>query len=132
MEVVNRIKTEIEGFNAKRKQLVEELQKEFPMLLKPLFDKYSPDIQSIGWSQYTPYFNDGDECVFSVQNDDLNMNGEYAYDLELTKEQSAALEEFSQILQSVPEDFYKDLFGDHVQVTVHADGKIDVEEYEHD
>ena len=25
-----------------------------------------PDIHVFGWNQYTPYFNDGDPCIFSV------------------------------------------------------------------
>src|SRR5688572_27883088 len=25
-----------------------------------------PEIQQISWTQYTPYFNDGDECTFGV------------------------------------------------------------------
>lgn len=30
-----------------------------------LFEKY-PFLGAIGWTQYTPYFNDGDACVFST------------------------------------------------------------------
>lgn len=32
---------------------------------KVLFDTY-PQIVGIKWAQYTPYFNDGDECIFGV------------------------------------------------------------------
>lgn len=32
---------------------------------KMLFEKHSK-LDAIYWAQYTPYFNDGDECVFSV------------------------------------------------------------------
>lgn len=28
-----------------------------------------PEIEEFSWTQYTPYFNDGDECVFSVDTD---------------------------------------------------------------
>ncbi len=34
----------------------------------------SPYIESISWTQYTPYFNDGDPCYFNVYNDDLEVN----------------------------------------------------------
>lgn len=30
-----------------------------------------PQIKAIGWTQYTPYFNDGDECIFSVREPQL-------------------------------------------------------------
>jgi hypothetical protein len=29
------------------------------------FFKEVPEVKAIGWVQYTPYFNDGDECTFS-------------------------------------------------------------------
>ncbi len=35
-------------------------------------------------------------------------------------------------LAEVPESFYKDLFGDHVRVTVTREGTIETEEYQHD
>jgi len=150
-DVVNKIKEEIDAFNAKRVELVEQLQTEFPKLLQPIFDQ-SKKIESIGWTQYTPYFNDGDSCEFSVKLDDLYINGEYdddiewydwrvkytQYHLELTKEgkvdwyECDLLSKFKEILRSIPEDFYEDLFGDHVMVTVYKDGRIEVEEYDHD
>ena len=39
---------------------IEKLQ---PLLLQVLND---PGCGSFGWAQYTPYFNDGDPCVFGV------------------------------------------------------------------
>jgi hypothetical protein len=177
MEVLTKINEQLEAFKAKRAELVKELQSEFPALLAPLFEK-SKKIESIGWRQYTPYFNDGDECVFSVHNDDLQVNGEdfddvdflqelqygtikteddrlenlrvatekeykwmmdkrigesgYRENKDLDKYELSVYEEFKSVLQSVPEDFYKDLFGDHVTVTVHKDGRIETEEYDHD
>lgn len=38
-----------------------------------LFEAY-PQLQSISWTQYSPYFNDGDECVFSAHTDDFSVN----------------------------------------------------------
>lgn len=34
-----------------------------------------PNIMGVGWTQYTPYFNDGDPCVFSVQSAYVNVDG---------------------------------------------------------
>lgn len=39
---------------------------------KDIFDKYS-ELRSVVWSQYTPYFNDGDVCTFSVHEFDVNL-----------------------------------------------------------
>lgn len=38
------------------------VKKEF----KAVFDKY-PELRAVTWSQYTPYFNDGEPCEFSVR-----------------------------------------------------------------
>lgn len=149
-DVVDKIKKELDEFNAKKVKLVEELRTEFPNILKPLFEK-SKLIESIGWTQYTPYFNDGNSCEFGV-NEVSFINGEDLYDIEwydwrvqyekyhaeLTKEgntnfeECKIIEEFKSLLDTIPNDFYEDLFGDHVQVTIHKDGRIDVEEYDHD
>lgn len=48
------------------------------------------------------------------------------------KEQSDIVSSFKEILSSIDDEFYKDLFGDHVEVTVTAEGDITTEEYEHD
>ena len=39
-------------------------REEFEPLVKALLD--DPFIVEFGWRQYTPYFNDGDPCVFSA------------------------------------------------------------------
>ena len=43
-----------------------------------------------------------------------------------------AVNEIKEVLASIPEDFFEDMFGDHVTVTIYADGNIDVADYEHD
>lgn len=39
-----------------------------------------PKLDSIGWKQYTPYFNDGDACVFAAHIDEPDINGGASYD----------------------------------------------------
>lgn len=77
MTIVEQIKAELEAFNKKKQDLVEQLRKEFPAMFKELFEQ-SEVIKSISWTQYSPYFNDGDECTFSAHTDDLYVNGEYS------------------------------------------------------
>lgn len=122
--------------------MVAELQKEFPLIIQPHLLK-DDTIQNISWSQYTPYFNDGDECTFGVNNDDIYVNGDDLSELE-GYEQSYSrkdrepnnlektVDEIRAALQAIPQEFYKDLFGDHVRVTVNRDGTIETEEYDHD
>ena len=156
MTTLEKIRAELEAFEAKKKVFVEDLRKEFPTMFKELFDK-SEKIESFGWRQYTPYFNDGDTCEFSVHCDDPYVNGEYIdecdwydwrigyylkgdqkYDNLLTEnpeldiESYKVVEEFISVINSIPEDFLKDLFGDHAQITIYKDGRVEVDEYEHD
>lgn len=153
--VLVKIQEELKKFEDKKKQLVEELRKEFPNLFKSLFEQ-TDKIKSFSWTQYTPYFNDGDECVFrvngvyTVNENDIDEEEWYdwriRYYLRGDKEYSNLLEEKPNIdintykiyeliektLETIPEDFMRDLFGDHVQITVFKDGEIRVEEYDHD
>lgn len=39
-------------------------EEEFLAILQPVLD--DPAITAVSWRQYTPYFNDGDPCVFRV------------------------------------------------------------------
>lgn len=152
-DVVGKIQKELEAFNAKRMELVEELRKEFPQLFSSLFNQ-SKRIESVGWTQYTPYFNDGEECEFSVHLKDLDellINGKRLWDFDdegdfislrlgYPSEPNPNLDQFEHdllndihtVLNQITEDFYKDLFGDHCQVTIYKDGRIQVDEYEHD
>lgn len=109
----------------------------FQEAAQAIFTKY-PKLNTFGWTQYTPFFNDGDECVFSVHSDYPYIN-EYHYDYDeedlqgLTEEEAKNIrEEVSEILQSIPEDAMKAIFGNHVHVTVSRDGSIETESYDHD
>ena len=176
MQVLEKIKAELAAFEAKKRVFVEQLRSEFPQIVSPIFE-ISENLEKIGWAQYTPYFNDGDECVFGVRRDrdSLYVNGQYGDDSTLIQEyvyetitsenieehrkQNAndpyhlnnqigawgrfinkdrdvslceSVSKFSEILMSIPDEFLKDLFGDHTKITIHRDGSIETEEYDHD
>jgi hypothetical protein len=48
-----------------RKEFQETAQELFKETTKEFFD-INPGITAVVWTQYTPYFNDGDECIFGV------------------------------------------------------------------
>lgn len=57
-------------------QRIRDMQKEFQSASREVFEELAqtilekyPIIQSFGWRQYTPYFNDGEACVFTAQTD---------------------------------------------------------------
>ena len=154
---------------------VKEKQSEIAILKKELHKKSEaaffegakqvidscPDLESVSWNQYTPYFNDGDTCVFSANTDYLRVNGEYAEDDDslnptivevygtwnrtkqiyegrvekpnpnYNKSLSEAVDKMTEFLGVFDDDFYKSQFGDHVTVTITANG-VDTEDYDHD
>lgn len=55
----------IEEQRALRAKFQTEAQAMFKETMKEFFDK-NPGITALKWTQYTPYFNDGDACVFRV------------------------------------------------------------------
>lgn len=53
----------------KQEELTRQFQTEARAIFKEtfkLFFEKSPGVKAVIWTQYTPYFNDGEECVFSV------------------------------------------------------------------
>lgn len=137
-----------------RAQYDELLEKEGENALKEAFKEFfakHPSAHTITWTQYTPYFNDGDACHFSVhemvlnddededyydddEDEDEDEDGEEAVEpevVELTEEQQEALDEDFDRLQNIPEDVLEAVFGDHVQITATAEG-FEVTEYSHD
>lgn len=54
------------------RKLQQEGQAAVKDAFKDLFDKY-PEVRSVVWCQYTPYFNDGDTCTFGVHEFDVNL-----------------------------------------------------------
>jgi len=106
------------------------------------------EVEKVKWTQYTPYFNDGEPCVFSVgdiyvrSNKSTEEEGEEDEGFEyissynkkvpdgFSAEAWAALNELSDALSGM-HDVLEEAFGDHVQVFVTREG-IEVEEYEHD
>lgn len=118
-----------------------------------------PGVEAIIWDQYTPYFNDGEPCEFSVndprivfegadEDDEYSDYGDGSVDswsldyyreknpeylpkaaLALTNEET---EELRNALNFSPfEDVLEANFGDHAQVTATREG-FNVEYYEHD
>jgi hypothetical protein len=98
---------------------------------KEFFTKY-PELKSFSWTQYTPYFNDGEECTFSVNaySESIGINGENGYNIEDPALQKIQ-EDISEFIKSFDEDDLKDMFGDHSEITVTKDG-ASTDSYDHE
>lgn len=113
----------------------------------------NPSLKAISWTQYTPHFMDGDECIFTVNSPNfLNFIPEEFlefYEDELPNPEDFALEasdiptskyftpegklEIKNFLNFIlkKDAFMKDAFGDDVHVLMTPD-YIQIEPYEHD
>lgn len=126
-----------------QKRFLEEGKSAFKVATKEFFDA-NPEVRAIGWTQYAPYFNDGEPCEFSVHDiyattldpsdDDFSaydlVRGEYSYGDE-HEAKGAQVDEFLRLLSKVPDDLYRSLFGDDAMIVMTRTG-IDIDEYDHD
>lgn len=73
------IATKKEEIAAIKAELSKEVQANFHSLAKEIFEEY-PEVKDFGWTQYTPYFNDGDPCTFWCNSSHFHINGKDGYD----------------------------------------------------
>lgn len=160
-ERLENLKSLKKDLREKRNEVTRASGELFDDWCKDFFDKNSDIIESFTWNQYTPYFNDGDTCVFSPNIDYIKVNGEYtdemkdiqkvnvlnwgtwnrdtrSYDNRVEVENvnynerlDHLVTEIKDFLALFDDDFYLEKYGDHTEVTVTKDG-IDIDEYDHD
>ena len=113
------------------------------------FFKENPKIVGVKWNQYTPYFNDGEECVFRFNEYSLKFKlqgadeeagedgdgwfGEYDTELKTNKLESVR-NKLAKQLESA-KDILKEVFGDHQEITIlieNGNVKVETEDYDHD
>jgi hypothetical protein len=141
-----------------KKQLEVIVRQELEDAITSFVRKHASIVHAVTWTQYTPWFNDGEACEFSLgevylrfvgaEDDDnylpdqseidwLIQRGEDPKKIESKQALANNIElhsDFDSILSylnNTPEYLLNDLFGDHVQVIVNKDG-IKTESYEHD
>lgn len=125
--------------NELMKKMEEDGQKALVAGFKGVFEAH-PEMISFSWTQYTPYFNDGEACYFSVHEPyEFTFQGkdgpeEYErYGQKKNKEWEKIVKEIQNKFSVVEQlgEHMKTICGDHVRVTLYAD-KIEIEGYEHD
>ena len=124
-----------QALEAKRKELRKEATEMASKFFKEntgeLFKEH-PIMKSFSWEQFTPYFNDGDTCVFRARTDEdsIKINGEhwddwwYRDEKDATPEQlqkTAAVNAVSKFLNLFSKEDFEAAFGDHTSVVVTPD-----------
>ncbi len=64
-QIISNVRRAQKTIEETRKALSEQLKQQTAVLFKEFFAAH-PAVKSIAWTQYTPYFNDGDPCTFRV------------------------------------------------------------------
>jgi hypothetical protein len=156
MDTINKLIEDYAEAKAKfQKNAKDLLMQEFKTFFKEV-----PEIKVIKWTQYTPYFNDRDACVFGVHEPtfsncedsslvmnwgELDMNtseaeekgifvfyGDYGIPDNIDAKARKKIEDINYLIcNSSMREALEGAFGDHVEVTVTENG-IDIDEYEHD
>lgn len=157
MSTFESINTLLAEYKAAKDAFRAKASEAYKRTLKQFFEE-NPEIKGITWTQFTPYWNDGDTCEFRVNeasfvdSDDLDVladctygeyegDGEepkilqswsYGQEEEFNSRLHAAILAFEEMHDSSEmEEIYLTMFGDHVRVMATAEG-IRIEEYEHD
>ena len=134
----------------------EPVEQAHPNVLRDALDSLFelPNVKSVRWEQYTPYFNDGDACEFNIYDAKILVSGaaedagDYedgymdTYDFKYRADTLGDidnLEELTRRFSLVSAEiaggqhfiFLKQSFGDPAQVTATREG-FSIEFYDHD
>ena len=119
----------LKEYNEKKKMLCAEFSRTFTTTVAEMFIE---GVDTISFPMYTMYFNDGEECTFHVYFDNVEINGESMYDKDFQQEEDDMISKIGKIVEEIPEKFFKDVFGDHILLTIYRDGEFSTSHYSHD
>jgi len=130
------MKQEIKDKLVEKKAALEKMQNEMNREIHALFHdgfkevfQENTELDSVEWTQFTPYWNDGDECVFRSDHKHAEImiaGALWTHDCNIQTKND--VKGFLDVFDS---DDMESMFGDHAKVTVTKNG-IEVEEYEHE
>lgn len=140
----------VKEFEETKNKLLRELRKKFEEAFSKAVNKFfelNPEFAAIQWVQYTPYFNDGDECIFGVgdiffipESGLEEANGDAYLEEVEGVEDTWSLKHKPEVtsLQNIVElssDILKEVYGDHafVRLLRTEDGfTVEIDSYDHD
>ena len=120
----NKIKTLTDSVNSLTEQVEKINDMIFRFVVTNLFNEY-PELKKFSFTGYTPAFNDGEECTFTLGTDYPEIN-----DDEGNKEINIQLKNIvSTYLNILPAEYYNSHFGTNFRVIATLES-IDVEDYD--
>ena len=109
----------------------EKLKGTLKIAFSYFFEKH-PQCVALRWAQYTPFFNDGDPCVFHLHEVEYKLVGDEEFLCEWDREDHEDdhdVEDFCDMISRAPREVFLSMFGDHAWVIASKDG-FEVQSYE--
>lgn len=144
MSYTEQIKQAVEQYEVERARMMKQLEGLVVPAFAQLFADF-PNVQAIRWTQYTPWFNDGDPCVFSANDPDVllseskpepvDWDGEEGWHYCWGRDKAPEVNAVAELCGAIPREVKEQLWGDHMEIRVErADDGVTVstEEYDHD
>lgn len=123
-----------------RNEVAERAKGAVASLFRMFFMKH-PEVKAIGWTQYTPYFNDGEACVFGVHSFYLTLKSadfenvsdfwSDAYEFTDSPKDKALKAALDNLTRLVNEDIFEAAFGDNAMVIATPKG-FHISHYQHE
>jgi hypothetical protein len=160
-DLTNAIEADLQELERLQAETRNAMQRATQNLLESGFKAFFaafPEVKTIHWASYTPYFNDGDACVHTITDicfsatphedlmspygdDDegnLPISGErwdreargWRPDPNVTPELKAAMTSIARLIERL-DPLLTETYGDHRYYRVHSGGLV-VEEYDHE
>lgn len=102
----------------------------FKMVVSSLFEEH-PTLKKFSFTGYTPTFNDGEECTFTLGLDypTVNADEDGDEDQEDSNDNQVLRDAVTQYLRVLPDEFYSSHFKNNFEVTVTRDN-VTVSKYD--
>lgn len=120
-----KLKALVEEIKVLKKELTQKAKDGLMSCLAELFEQH-PEVKSLRFAAYTPYFNDGDECFYRCGAYYATINDDDEQDVS-----ASVADIFHDALSQLNKDMWREIVGDHVLVTITPQG-IDIAYYDHE
>lgn len=122
----DKLKNEIDGFLENIHEIQETL---FKAIVQNIYEEVPDKLESFSFTGYTPSYNDGEECTYTLTLDYCDINPSNPEIKLSNKEEIDIQKVIAKYLNILPGDFYRSHFDNNVRVTV-TKNDIKVEGYD--
>lgn len=104
--LIDQMQVAQQEYENKKLAIKDTIKAPFNKLIEEFFAKHSDIATHIYWNQYTPYFNDGSECEFSVNEVQLAVKKDVYFEIDELSRKDFYIKCYS---NQTPQDRYNEL-----------------------